>query len=313
MSEALTTTESARLVELEAVVERGLQTFVEVGRALAEIRDERLYRATHRRFEDYCPDRWSFGGGRARQLIVAAKTATRVAVLGLPPLANEAQARALAPLDSEQLRATWEVAMSEHGPTPTAPQVRAIVHERRAPKPSKPRKPVIAGRRGLSHDPVVIDWVRDRLGEGRSRDEIVRASACKTDGWPRPDAALTNGGVSECRAVIAHLERMERPNEPTPKRRHATASLIDKQFERAQRDKAALQLVAEVVGASIELRKAQTAVLAALERAWPRDPYAVLAAVANLAESREWLSQVIEPGMALLDDEGREHVRARTA
>jgi hypothetical protein len=31
---------SARLAELETVVERGMQTFIEVGNALREIRDE---------------------------------------------------------------------------------------------------------------------------------------------------------------------------------------------------------------------------------------------------------------------------------
>ncbi|HEX6762895.1 MAG TPA: hypothetical protein VF094_08855 [Gaiellaceae bacterium] len=46
--------ESARLAELEHVVEQGLQTFVEVGLALAEIRDGRLYRATHSTFAEYC-------------------------------------------------------------------------------------------------------------------------------------------------------------------------------------------------------------------------------------------------------------------
>jgi hypothetical protein len=39
--------ERGRLAELEQVVERGLQTFVEVGLALTEIRDSRLYRVKY--------------------------------------------------------------------------------------------------------------------------------------------------------------------------------------------------------------------------------------------------------------------------
>ncbi len=74
--------ETGRLAELEAVVERGLQTFVEVGEALGEIRDQRLYRATHRTFEEYCRDRWGFVASRARQLIAAAETVTAVTLDG---------------------------------------------------------------------------------------------------------------------------------------------------------------------------------------------------------------------------------------
>jgi hypothetical protein len=49
---------SPRLAELELVIERGLQTFVEVGNALMEIRDNRLY--PHPTFDEYCQDRWGW-------------------------------------------------------------------------------------------------------------------------------------------------------------------------------------------------------------------------------------------------------------
>ena len=51
MNAALSKSENTALAECEAVIERGLATFVEVGRALLHIRDERLYRAAHRTFE----------------------------------------------------------------------------------------------------------------------------------------------------------------------------------------------------------------------------------------------------------------------
>ncbi len=38
----LTTDERLRLVELEVTIERGLESFIAVGRALTEIRDRRL-------------------------------------------------------------------------------------------------------------------------------------------------------------------------------------------------------------------------------------------------------------------------------
>jgi hypothetical protein len=49
-----------KLAELERVMERGLQTFVEVGKALADIRDGELYRGQgYATFEDYCQQRWA--------------------------------------------------------------------------------------------------------------------------------------------------------------------------------------------------------------------------------------------------------------
>lgn len=88
--------EVARLAELEEVVERGQQTFVEVGLALAEIRENLLYRATYSTFEAYCQDRWGWTSSRARQLIAASKTVTSVTAQGLPAPKTEGEARRIA-------------------------------------------------------------------------------------------------------------------------------------------------------------------------------------------------------------------------
>src|SRR5260221_3259797 len=50
--------EQKDFAECEAVIQRGWQTFVEVGRALARIRDQKLYRAEHDTFETYCRQKW---------------------------------------------------------------------------------------------------------------------------------------------------------------------------------------------------------------------------------------------------------------
>jgi hypothetical protein len=50
--------EETELMECEQVIEKGLAAFEDVGCALANIRDNRLYKATHKRFERYCKDRW---------------------------------------------------------------------------------------------------------------------------------------------------------------------------------------------------------------------------------------------------------------
>ena len=69
---ALTVTESDRLAECEATIERGFRTFAEVGSALLEIRDSRLYRSEFGTFEDYCQTRWGMDRRNANRTIEAA-------------------------------------------------------------------------------------------------------------------------------------------------------------------------------------------------------------------------------------------------
>src|SRR6266540_534193 len=76
VAETIAKRERGRLVELEGVIRHGLSTFIEVGNALMEIRDSKLYRATHKTFDDYCRERWGFSDSRGRQLISAAKAVT---------------------------------------------------------------------------------------------------------------------------------------------------------------------------------------------------------------------------------------------
>ena len=71
--EAIGIDESKRLIELEAVVSKGVRTFIEVGDALAEIRDSRLYRSEFATFQEYCETKWQFSRMRASQLISSAK------------------------------------------------------------------------------------------------------------------------------------------------------------------------------------------------------------------------------------------------
>lgn len=64
----------AQLKVAESVIERGQQTFVEVGQALAKIRDRRLFReAGYHSFADYCQERWGFKRAYAYSLISGAE------------------------------------------------------------------------------------------------------------------------------------------------------------------------------------------------------------------------------------------------
>lgn len=85
--------------ELEEIIGRGLETFVEVGDALAQVRDGKLYLTFAPTFEAYCSERWGLSRKRAYDLIGAAETVAELSPIGDTPMpANEAQARELRPL-----------------------------------------------------------------------------------------------------------------------------------------------------------------------------------------------------------------------
>lgn len=132
MSVDLVPTPTATLAQCEAVIAHGLRTFVEVGDALLVIRDERLYRETHATFEDYCRDRWDLDKPYAHRLITASEVARVLVPNGTAPK-TEAVARELAPLRAapEQLREAWTEVVQQHGPAPTAAQVREVVKDHR--------------------------------------------------------------------------------------------------------------------------------------------------------------------------------------
>jgi hypothetical protein len=130
----LTETEADTLAHHEATIRAGLDTFVEVGQALAAIRDQRLYRTTHDTFEDYCRERWQLASRTARQMIDAAAVVDALdedrsgAVAPLP--VNEAQARPLTKLrdDPAAVRAAWSRA-TDHAETEQKPITAAIVEQ----------------------------------------------------------------------------------------------------------------------------------------------------------------------------------------
>ena len=106
-AEIITPAESVRLCELERIIQKGKDTFVEVGTALSEIRDSRIYRATFKTFEDYCKDRWDFTREHASKLIQAAVVVGNLSPIGDKPK-TESQARPLTKLPAEKQPAAWE-------------------------------------------------------------------------------------------------------------------------------------------------------------------------------------------------------------
>jgi hypothetical protein len=123
--------ESARLVELEQTIKAGLDTFVEVGQALLEIRDSKLYRIAHTSFEDYCRSKWGMKKQSAYQLISGAQVTQSLQSHNCDFFpTKQAQTRPIANLPREQQVEAWKKAVDiAGGKQPTGKQVEAAVVE----------------------------------------------------------------------------------------------------------------------------------------------------------------------------------------
>lgn len=137
MTAAVATLNPAALVTLadcEQRIERGLRTYVDVGLALGEIRDSRLYKGTHDTFEAYCRERWNFSDRRASQFIEAASVVPKILGTGLPAPVVESQARALAAVPEPERAEVWREAVDRTDGKPTAKIVAEVARERTAPE-----------------------------------------------------------------------------------------------------------------------------------------------------------------------------------
>ncbi len=113
-----TTLPRKRYDELERTIEHALQTFVNVGNALREIRDEGFYTVEYDTFEAYCKARWGFERQHAYRLIDAALVTDnlRMSPKGDKALpSTERQARPLTKLKPEEQPVAWELAVEKAG------------------------------------------------------------------------------------------------------------------------------------------------------------------------------------------------------
>ena len=77
-SAPMTSKERRMLYEYEEIIDKHIQAFFEVGKALMDIRDKRLYREEYPTFAEYCKSRWNLEIKRAYQLITGYKIAENV-------------------------------------------------------------------------------------------------------------------------------------------------------------------------------------------------------------------------------------------
>ncbi len=114
LAPTLNEAEKRQRVECEEIIRRGWNTFLDVGRALATIRDQRLYRDRYGTFEGYCRQKWEFSRTHAYRMIEAAAVAAVLSPIGVK-LHSESQARPLAGLAPQSIPAAWKRAVEIAG------------------------------------------------------------------------------------------------------------------------------------------------------------------------------------------------------
>lgn len=118
------------LAENEAIIEGGLVTFVEVGNALMEIRDQRQFViAGFDTFEDYCRQRWDMSERYAQDHIGSARVCAIAHRSGAPVPSSEWVARPLVKVlnqkGEEVVERKWAEIVEAHGDGPiTGKEVR---------------------------------------------------------------------------------------------------------------------------------------------------------------------------------------------
>jgi hypothetical protein len=196
----LSDAEQAELLECEKTIHEGLTTFVEVGFALARIRDSKLYRAKFKTFDAYCSARWDMSARRALQLRDAAEVTAELKLKQFAVLpANESQARPLTELPREQWGPAWEeiVGTAPAGRV-TASHVTAVVQTRVGPKSES------TGVHDLS---TREERIRKRAEEVRVKLVELRDAIGFADGVV---AATAVGMIFSIDELEDHLQRKER-------------------------------------------------------------------------------------------------------
>ena len=130
-AELLSDDEAVEFAVAEQTIRAGRDTFVSVGDALERIRDERLYRESHRTFEAYCQEVWGWGR-RYVNLTIGSAACVRDLPGNLGTIVpNEASARELSKVEPEKRVAVLTEAAAA-GPV-TAKAIKAAAKPKPAP------------------------------------------------------------------------------------------------------------------------------------------------------------------------------------
>ncbi len=127
-----------RLIHLENIIAGNQNRFYEIGKALKEIRDSRLYQLTlFESFEAYARARWDIGRSQAYRLINAYSVIGNLSPIGDRLPGNENQTRPLVQLDPAGQRKIWKEFLST-GMELNARNIKNFIDERKAKENPRP-------------------------------------------------------------------------------------------------------------------------------------------------------------------------------
>lgn len=121
-----------RLKHLETIIAKNQYRFYEIGKALLEIRDSRLYKqALFASFEAYARSRWDIGRSQVYRLIDAYSVINNLSPIGDRLPGNETQTRPLVPLSPPEQRKIWREFLNTKIEI-TARSIQKFINERKA-------------------------------------------------------------------------------------------------------------------------------------------------------------------------------------
>jgi hypothetical protein len=298
------------LAENEAIIERGLTSFVEVGLALMRIRDAEQYKVTHGTFETYLQERWQMKRQRAYQFIEAAGTTEALSKTFDTVPASDSVARELKGTPEQKAEA-WREAVERYGPNPTAAQTREVTQEKLPPeKRSRPRQ---RNERGddLWKDERVLAWAqRAKSARRGTRDRLMGDSKTGRYDWPVPGKHLAQNAADRVLAILGDRERYQRGAPPKqPPKPKATEG--GKRARQLHADKRAGKRNAESEVFKMQVALAES--IGYLERFdlpdldWSEDVQEVLNDIVHdLERHRVWNERAWDTVWARMDDVGRQ-------
>ena len=101
----------ADLAQHEAIIERGISSFIEVGNALKAIRDGREYKDRYQTFEEYCKERWGWTRQNVNRQIAGAGAALNLEPIGSKIPITERLIRPIVNLELDAQRKVWKQAI----------------------------------------------------------------------------------------------------------------------------------------------------------------------------------------------------------
>lgn len=188
-----------RLKECETTIERGLFSFIEMGKALREIRDKKLYEDNYDSFVEYCKGKWNLRSTYSYNLIEAAGVVDNLSAMveknNLP--SSERIARELKGLEPDEQREVWTEVIDSGQPV-TAKNVKKRVRS------LLNKKNIVLNeiKERLSNETGLLEFDPASLTLAEHAEEIL--NTCDFSAYPAKEIEF-----KDARNALRHLENAD--------------------------------------------------------------------------------------------------------